>query len=207
MKLSYAIMVCNEHEKLFSLISFLLKVKDDEDEINILFDATHGTDEVKQVLLHFKEKIIVNEREFDGNFSAHRNYHKDKCNGDYIFTIDADEMPQEKLIKEVKSMIEARMADAYFIPRINIIPGSTSEWLKKNGFKVNDFNWINWPDYGCKLFKNIDYITFQNELHERVVGFKSRLIVDAHPNIAIWHIKSIETQDKQWDSNGNRILF
>ena len=35
MKLSYAICVCNESRDLFSLVSFLLKVKDEEDEINI----------------------------------------------------------------------------------------------------------------------------------------------------------------------------
>ena len=38
MKLSYAICVCNESRDLFSLISFLLKVSDKEDEINILID-------------------------------------------------------------------------------------------------------------------------------------------------------------------------
>jgi len=36
MKLSYAITVCNESRDLFSLVSFLLKVKDEEDEINML---------------------------------------------------------------------------------------------------------------------------------------------------------------------------
>ena len=39
MKLSYAITVCNESRDLFSLVSFLLKVKDEEDEINILIDT------------------------------------------------------------------------------------------------------------------------------------------------------------------------
>ena len=42
MKLSYAICVCNESRDLFSLVSFLLKVKDEEDEINILIDTLHA---------------------------------------------------------------------------------------------------------------------------------------------------------------------
>ena len=36
MKISYAICVCNEDNELNSLLSFLVKVVDDEDEINVL---------------------------------------------------------------------------------------------------------------------------------------------------------------------------
>ena len=39
MKLSYAITVCNESKDLYSLISFLKRVKDEEDEINVLVDT------------------------------------------------------------------------------------------------------------------------------------------------------------------------
>jgi hypothetical protein len=53
MKLSYAICVCNESRDLFSLVSFLLKVKDEEDEINILIDTAHVTDNVKSVIKYF----------------------------------------------------------------------------------------------------------------------------------------------------------
>ena len=41
MKLSYAITVCNESKDLYGLISFLLKVKDQEDEINVLLDSKY----------------------------------------------------------------------------------------------------------------------------------------------------------------------
>ena len=87
MKLSYAITVCNESKDLFSLVSFLLKVKDDEDEINILIDTKHVTENVKIVIEHFGNKVVTCERDFDGNFSEHRNFHLSKCSGDYIFII------------------------------------------------------------------------------------------------------------------------
>ncbi len=94
MKLSYAITVCNESRELYSLVSFLKKVKDPEDEINVLVDSTHVTQNVRDVLKFYEEDIIVHEREFDGDFSKHRNFHISKCSGDYIFLVDADEMPQ-----------------------------------------------------------------------------------------------------------------
>jgi cellulose synthase/poly-beta-1,6-N-acetylglucosamine synthase-like glycosyltransferase len=104
MKLSYAITVCNESKELYSLISFLKKMKDSEDEINILVDSLHVTTNVRNVLEFHKDAIVVNERDFDGDFSKHRNFHNFKCSGDYIFLIDADEMPQENLLKRVKSL-------------------------------------------------------------------------------------------------------
>jgi hypothetical protein len=93
MKISYAICVCNEHEELNALLSFLSNVIDEEDEVNILVDSGKVTDEVRSVLNKFEKRIIVNERMFCGNFSKHRNYHITKCTGDYIFVLDADEIP------------------------------------------------------------------------------------------------------------------
>ena len=94
MKLSYAITVCNESKDLYGLISFLLKVKDQEDEINVLLDSLHATKSVRDVLKYFQKDLVVSERDFDGNFAEHRNYHLTKCTGDYIFIIDPDEMPK-----------------------------------------------------------------------------------------------------------------
>ena len=121
-KISYAICVCNEEREVKSLINFLLNVKDQEDEVNILFDSKNGTKEAKDVLESFGYKIVVNEREFDGKFSDHRNYHATKCSGDYIFVVDADEMPQEALIMNIKSFD----GDIMYVPRINICQGYTA---------------------------------------------------------------------------------
>ena len=202
MKLSYAIAVCNESRDLFSLVSFLLKVKDEEDEINILIDTAHVTDNVRNVIQHFSNKVVTYERDFDGNFSEHRNFHLSKCSGDYIFIIDPDEMPKEKLIKCIKKAVKDSDADLIMIPRINIHPGFTQEFLEKSTFKTNELDWVNWPDYICRVFPNKPGIKYGNDLHEVIVGYEKRVCLQADPSIAIWHIKSIEKQDNRWD-NGN----
>ena len=200
MKLSYAITVCNESRELYSLIAFLKKVKDPEDEINILVDSLHVTPNVRDVIEFYKDDIVVNERDFDGDFSKHRNFHNFKCAGDYIFLIDADEMPQELLIKNIKPNIEQSGGDVFMVPRINIHPGSTKEWLDACNFKVNEVGWINWPDYNCRIFKNEPTkIRFTNSLHESITGFEKRIIIEAKPELAIWHIKSVEKQDNRWE--------
>ena len=203
MKLSYAITVCNEARDLFSLVSFLLKVKDEEDEINILLDTLHTSKNVRDVLSHFSNDIVLNEREFDGNFSEHRNFHLSKCTGDYIFIIDPDEMPKEKLIKGIKSAVKDSGADLIMIPRINIHPGFTQKWLEKSTFTVNELGWINWPDYICRVFLNTPEIKYGSELHENILGAKTVVNMNSDPSIAIWHIKSVEKQNNRWDVSGN----
>jgi len=193
MKISYAICVCNEDIELNSLLSFIVKVVDDEDEINVLVDSGKVTEEVRNVLKKFEKRIVVNDREFCGNFSKHRNYHITKCTGEYIFVLDADEIPQEGLLKNIKSFD----GDILALPRINIIPGYTEEWCKKMQFSVNEMGWINWPDYQGRYFKNNGKINWSLGLHERLVGSDKIAQLQASPQHALWHIKSVQKQDKQ----------
>jgi hypothetical protein len=192
-KISYAICVCNEDREVKSLINFLLKVKDEEDEINILLDSKNGTMEARSVLESFGDKIVVNEREFDGKFSDHRNYHASKCSGDYIFVIDADEMPQEALIVNIKTFD----GDIMYIPRINICPGYTADWLDQHKFQLNEMGWINFPDYQGRYYKNNGEIKWENDLHERLTGSENVARLDAKPLVSLLHIKTVERQDKQ----------
>jgi hypothetical protein len=196
MKLSYAICVCSESRELQELLNFLIRVKDDEDEINILVDTSKVTDEVRDVLRVY-DNLIVNERVFDGDFSEHRNYHATKCSGDYIFAIDADEIPQETLVRNVKSIIQKSGADLIFVPRINICPGYTQKWLDKHSFKVNNMGWINWPDYQGRIYKNTSTLKWTKGVHEVVSGSTNSKGLEANPSLALWHIKSITRQDRQ----------
>ena len=194
-KISYAICVCNEDRELNSLVNFLLKVKDEEDEINILVDSTNVTPEVREVLKSHGDKIVVNERAFDGKFSDHRNYHATKCTGDYIFAIDADEMPQEALINNIKTF----EGDIMYIPRINICPGYTADWITDYKFNLNEMGWVNWPDYQGRYYKNNGEIKWSNDLHEKLEGPNPDKVamLEAKPLVALWHIKTVERQDRQ----------
>ena len=193
MKISYAICVCNEHNELNSLLSFLSRVVDSEDEINILVDSGKVTDEVRDVLKKFEKRIVVNERKFCGNFSKHRNYHITKCKGEYIFVLDADEIPQEALVKNIRNFD----SDILYVPRMNIIPGYTEEWCKRMKFSVNEVGWINWPDYQGRYFRNNGKILWSLGLHERLIGSDKVAQLQAIPQLALWHVKSVEKQDKQ----------
>lgn len=206
MKLTYAICVCNESKDLYSLLSFLFKVKDNEDEVNVCIDTEHVTTTVLRVLDYFEERVTVCKRAFDGKFATHRNWHFSQCSGDYIFYIDPDEMPQELLIQNLKRIIIDTKADLICVPRINIHPGATSEWLERRKFQVNDMGWINWPDMQTRIFRRCPEIKMSQELHEHFEGAEKVIQVQPSPKLALWHIKSVEKQDNRWEQDGTYKL-
>ena len=100
MKLSYAITVCNEFIEIQKLLSVLLVNKREQDEIVVLFDKQSGTPEVWAYLTKLKneEYIKLTRKKFENHFADWKNHLKDLCIGDYIFQIDADEIPDKSLI-------------------------------------------------------------------------------------------------------------
>jgi hypothetical protein len=171
-----------------------VKVKEPEDDINVLHDVGRTNDAVRHVLDKHKSNISVLERKFSGDFAAHRNYQIERCTGDYILVIDADEMPQELLLRNIRQFDGEILA----IPRMNIFTGYTEEWLAKCNFKLSDTGWINWPDYQLRYFKNNGAIRWDGEFHEKLVGGKVQ-VLQPNPLIALYHIKSVEQQDKNAD--------
>jgi hypothetical protein len=206
MKITYSIQVCNESRELFSLLNFLCKLKDPEDNINVVVDSLHTTDKVKLVTDHFKSDITVYEKPFE-TFYKNVTFHKTKATGDYIFHIDADEMPQESLILGMKNVIKSSGADTISVPRINIHPGATTKFLTDMQFHVNQCGWINWPDYQSRVYRNCDEVTWTDELHTKLTG-GSAIALQADPLVALWHIKSIEKQESRWtkDDSGEYTI-
>lgn len=203
MNLTYTIQVCNESRELYSLLNFLSKVIDDEDEINVVVDSNRVTDKVRCVLEHFMKRINVHERPFD-NFKANSDFHIEKATGDYIFHIDADEMPQELLIKNLKNIIKESGSEVIAVPRINIDPGYTQAFLDRCKYNINEFGWINWPDFQTRIFKKCDHIKWTDEMHTKLSGTNKFVAIKAEPKLAMWHIKSIEKEENRW-KDGNII--
>jgi hypothetical protein len=207
MKITYTIQVCNESRELYSLLNFLSKTIDPVDNVNVVVDSNRKAEKVALVLEHFKDFIHVYERPFD-NFYDNSMFHIEKATGEYIFHIDADEMPQEMLIKNIKRIIEDTQAEVISIPRINIHPGITEQEVKDFGFHVNEVGFINWPDYQTRIFKKCDHIHWTDTLHTKLVGSDKIVGVKPNPSMALWHIKSMEKQKSRWkiDDTGDYTI-
>lgn len=198
MKISYAITVCNELEEIKRLVDFLLSNKRKEDEIVILFDQENGTD---QVLTYIESQVHHCEffcEKFKGHFADWKNLLTSHCKGDYIFQIDADEMPNSILIEHLPYMLtENPETDVILVPRINTVEGLTPEHIQKWGWNVNEEGWVNFPDYQWRIYRNCPEVKWVNKVHERLEGFKSYAALEAKEYYNLYHPKTISKQEKQ----------
>ena len=200
MKISYGITVCNELTEIQKLISFLLEHKRDEDEIVVTLDATNGLEAVRDYLKYTsasRKEFDWHSWPFDGDFSDLKNYTKKNCSGDYIFHLDADEIPHEILIEQLPTILEINDVDLIWIPRVNTVEGLTDEWANRWGWRVTENGWVNYPDYQSRVFRNIDEIHWQNKVHERIVGTKTYAHLPPQEELSLYHPKTIDKQIQQ----------
>jgi (heptosyl)LPS beta-1,4-glucosyltransferase len=86
-----------------------------------------------------------------------RNFAISKAKQEWVFVLDADEEVSSELKDLIKQVTDGaavltRPADAYWIPRKNIIFG---KGMEKSGF---------WPDFQLRLFKK-DEVAWSDEIH------------------------------------------
>ena len=199
MKISYAITVCNEETEIQRLVTFLLKHKQLQDEIVITYDANNGSTGVEEYLRSHSVNGEFNwhSYEFDGNFSDLKNHTKLMCSGDYIFHLDADEIPHEVLMEQLHTILEMNEVDLVWIPRVNTVDGLTEEHIRKWGWKVTEKGWVNYPDYQARVFLNSTEIKWVKPVHEIIEGCKTYSHLPPHEELSLYHPKSIGRQEKQ----------
>jgi len=200
MRISYAITVCNEIVEIQRLVSFLLEHKRFEDEIVILYDSKNGVEPVEEFLRanSVNAEFMWHSGEFNGHFADWKNRLKELCSGDYIFQIDADEMPDRYLIQYLPEILQSNPDnEVYLVPRVNTVKGLTKEHINKWGWNVNDKGWINWPDYQWRVWKNKSEIKWKNKVHEQLEGFKTFAPIPADEKLALQHPKDIKRQERQ----------
>ena len=200
MKISYAITVCDEFEEIQRLVNFLQKHKRFEDSIVVLYDINKGHEGIEQFL---RAKSVNCEiawlpGEFDGHFANWKNKLTEMCDGDWIFQIDADEIPHIDLIEYLPEIILSNPDnDVIRVPRVNTVHGLTEEYVRQWGWRVNDKNWVNWPDFQWRIYKNNTKIKWVNKVHEVLEGYSTYSDLLEEETFSLYHPKDIEKQVKQ----------
>ena len=198
MKISYGITVHNEADELNKLLEILVHKTDKEDEIVVCVD---GDDEkVEAVLGEFlsEHKAIVYKRKLEKDFSAQKNSVIEKSGGDYIFHIDADEYPDPDLVATLPWILQENPdTEVYWVPRINIVNGIRAEHLQQWGWRMDADNRINFPDYQCRILKNVDRIKWMNKVHEIIIGQTTEAKLPTNDMYCLQHPKTIDRQEEQ----------
>ena len=204
MRISYARPVHNEHVELEKFLSFLIKHIDENDEIVVQCDKGNTIPEVYKVLNSFKapvglkDPLKVIEFPLNRDFSSFKNNLKNNCEGDWIFQIDADELPHESLIINLKALLELNTnTEMLLVPRVNIVDGLTQEHVNKWRWNVNEKGWVNWPDYQTRIIQNSSKIQWASKVHEVIVGFSTKGALPMEEEWCLYHPKDIERQEIQ----------
>ena len=200
MTISYAITVCNELEEITKLLNFLQTNIRKEDEIVIQYDESSVTDGVMDYLklmnsMHENHKVIG--FPLNKDFATFKNNLKSHCSKDYIFQVDADEIPHEFLVEYVGQVLDENPVDIVFVPRVNTVKGLTQPHIDKWKWNVNEKGWVNFPDYQTRIYKNTEDVTWMNKVHERITGYNTFSNFPAEEQWSLYHHKQINRQEKQ----------
>lgn len=199
--ISFTTSAFNEDVELEKLLFTFSRKMTDEDEVVVQLDSEKVTEDVRKVCSIYQEKIPfmkVIEFPLNKDFASFKNNIKSHCTKQWIFNIDADEIPTNNLIENVRFVLRANSeVEMFLVPRWNIVEGITDEHIKKWNWKFDDWGRVNWPDWQTRIYKNKEEIMWVNKVHERLSGFQSYASLPEDKDWSLFHNKTIERQETQ----------
>jgi glycosyltransferase involved in cell wall biosynthesis len=194
--ISLAITVCNEHKELETLLDYLSdRALSPYYEIVVQIDKDNYTDEVIGTIVGRGVKHWF--YPLNKDFASYKNELAKHCSGEYIFQLDADEIPAQELLDILPGILESNPeVDVYLVPRINTVSGITEEHILKWGWKYENER-VNFPDYQWRIYKNTPSIKWINKVHEKLDGYKLFSTLPPQDEFCLIHPKTIDRQEKQ----------
>jgi len=198
---SYTITACNENNELRVLLQFLKANILETDEVVVQLDSENATQEVRDVIESYKNQFTslkVIEYPLNKDFATFKNNLKLHCSKDWIFNIDADEIPSGFLVQNLHDILLTNDdIDVMIVPRWNIVEGITEEHISKWRWKYDDWGRINWPDWQMRIYRNHPRINWVNKVHEKLDGFSKYTFLPEEKEYCLFHNKTIDRQEKQ----------
>ena len=199
MKVCYKILTHNETDSLEKLLDFLFKNIKEQDHIIVVDDYSDAP--TRKILSKYVESNQYDyyQHNLDGDFSKQHNYANSLVREefDYIFCIDADEIPNKWLIENIHEILESNAVDLIWLPRVNTVEGITEEHIQRWGWRVNEQGWVNFPDYQGRIYRNDKSIYWVNPVHEVVEGAKKVSHFPPQEEFCLYHPKDIKRQERQ----------
>ena len=202
MKIGYFVTACNEVNELTRLLLMLKTNISESDCIGILLDEDNHTNEVRELCEKFllpDNSIRIAYAPLNKDFATFKNVGYELFEDcDWIFQIDADELPSSTLIENIHDILKMNpKIELIYVPRINTVEGLTQEHIQKWQWNVNAEGWVNWPDYQGRIYKRNKNIKWDGKVHERITGVKYLSHLPPNEELAFHHPKTIERQEQQ----------
>jgi glycosyltransferase involved in cell wall biosynthesis len=133
MKLSVCIITLNEEANIARTLASVRFAQE------IILVDSGSTDRTVEIAREHGAQVFV---EPWAGFAAQKNSAIDKCTGDWILSLDADEEVSPQLQAQIRALLPSHhFSEGYCIPRRNLFFG---RWIKHGGF---------YPDLKLRLFK------------------------------------------------------
>ncbi|MBR1915607.1 MAG: glycosyltransferase family 2 protein [Alphaproteobacteria bacterium] len=140
-KISAYIVTLNEEKRLEKTLKAASKVADE-----IIVVDSGSTDKTKEIALKNKAKFIFHKWK---NISSQKHFAQNKCQNDWVLSLDADEVLSDDLIAEIKALKKNPTADAYKMRICDMLPGDKKPRLLAktyNQVRLYNRNKANMPD-------------------------------------------------------------
>jgi hypothetical protein len=173
----------------------------DTDEVVIQLDQDKVTDEVRKVCSIYKERIPilkVTEFSLNNDFASFKNNLKSHCTKEWIFNIDADEIPSGFLLENIHTILESNSdLDLLIVPRWNVVDGITERHINSWRWRHDEWGRINWPDWQMRIYRNKESISWKNKVHEKIDGYEKYSFLPEDKDYCLFHNKTIQKQEQQ----------
>jgi len=139
--ITYGVTVCDELEAITKLMNFLHPQIREDDEILIQYDSNKVDQNVLDFVNVFNQihdNVNVVGYSLNGDFGKFKSNLREHSTKEYIFQIDADEIPNQYLVQGIPQILRDNPEiDLFFVPRINTVDGITEEHVNKWGWKIS----------------------------------------------------------------------
>ena len=191
MSITYAITINDELNSVKRLMHTLFECKEKDSEIIAVHCYSQKEDMANPTHIEIKDYLLNNtdtycDYKFDNNVADLKNYIISLSTKDYIFLLDADEYLTTQTLALWNNVIKNEpQYDVFWTPRVNIVEDLTKNDIEKLGLKVNEKNWINWPDNQPRIFKNNGKVKWtMKEKSYRLLGVEKSGSLTADPRLA-----------------------
>lgn len=148
MKISAIVITCNEEKNIGECLDSLGFV----DEIIVVDSGS--SDSTRQICERYAA-VRFTEHSWEG-FGRQKNHALQKAQGEWVFSIDADEVVTSELAAEIMATLERPECVGYLVPRKNFYRG---QWVRHSGW---------WPDPVLRLFRRDKGRFSDRSVHETV---------------------------------------
>jgi glycosyltransferase involved in cell wall biosynthesis len=194
--LSIVILTHNEFDELSVLLPWLQQHESCFDELIFIDDFSNA--DIDRLFSAYNYKVF--KRQLNGDFASQRNFALSVSLSEFVFFVDADEIPAHGLLSKLRTIIrEMETADCQIcsIPRLNVVHDE-AEFVDATKLTFSDQQLLEQvPDDQVRLLRKGHGVYYKHAVHEKAVGGRVGLQLPPLVDLCLFHVKKSRRLEQQ----------